>query len=197
MYTVTRTFETELGVPHTLIIKGDFKPEFSKELVETVEDAFFYAIEVLRNNALENKLLENCIMFPDKKILNMFIFYASNGKYKDVIKSYNITTSDFGTSTITINLENKIFRNMSPKEISSLTEHTLREPLWWETFGKKFYYINGYMDKSKLIHQYFEQHEVLKCYYNYNVFFFNIGLDEPEITEHMIEEGDWFVYAWI
>lgn len=196
MYTVTRTFETELGVSHTLIIEVDFNPEFSKELVETVEDAFFDAIEVLRNNVLENFKEFRDTMFPDKSFLDMSIFYASNGKYKDVIKSYSITTSTFGMSTITINLENKIFRNMSSKEIASITERTFREPLWWENLEKRYFYITDYINKSELIHKYFEQHEVLKCYYNYNVFFFNIGIDEPEITERMIKEGEWFVYTW-
>ncbi len=197
MYTTTRTFETELGIPHTLIINVDCKPEFSQELVNIVEDAFFYAIEVLRNNILENFKEFKNTLFPDKKLLNMAIFYVSNGKYKDVIKSYNIATSAFDTRTITISLENKVFHNMTPKEISAFTEHALREPLWWENLGKKFYYINDYMHKSELIHKYFEQHKVLKCYYDYDVFFFNIGIEEPEITEHMIEEGDWFVYSWI
>lgn len=197
MYTTTRTFETEIGIFHTLIIQVDSEPEFSKELVDIVEDAFFQTIELLKNNVLENFKEFKRAMFPDKKILDMAIFYVSNGKYKDVIKSYSIMTSAFGIRTITVCLENKVFHNMTPQEISSATEHALREPLWWETLGKKFFYITDHLNKFELIRQYLKQHEILKCYYNYEVFFFNIGIKEPEVTDHMIEEGDWFLYTWI
>ena len=90
LYSTTRAFETDYGIQHTLTIEVNSDPELSKELVELVEDAFFNGKMVLGNNILENFKEFKSTIFPDKTLLNMAIFYLSNGKYKDVVKGYAI-----------------------------------------------------------------------------------------------------------
>lgn len=197
LYSTTRAFETDYGIQHTLTIEVNSAPELSQELVELVEDAFFYGKMVLGNNILENFKEFKSTIFPDKTLLNMAIFYLSNGKYKDVVKGYAVTKSMLGTFTIVISLENQVFHNMTPREIAAATDDVLRKPLWWENFEKKFYQIENCGKKAELVRNYLERGEVLKCYYDYDVYYFNIGIKEPEVTEYMLEEADWFLYNWI
>ncbi len=193
----TCTFETDYGIQHELTIEVDSDTEFSQELIELVEDAFFNAKTVLGNNILENLKEFKSTIFPDKTLLNMAIFYMSNGKYKNVIKIYTISKSTMGTYTIVIKLENQVCRNMTAREVAAATSDVLRTPLWWENIEKKFYKIENLGKKAELVRNYLERGEVLKCYYNYDVYYFNIGIKEPEVTEHMLEEADWFLYNWI
>ena len=197
LYSTTCTFETDYGIMHTLTIEVDSDPELSQELVELVEDAFFEAKEMLANNILENFKEFKSTILPDKTLLNMTLFYLSNGKYKDAIRDYIINKSMMGTFTILIRLENQVFHNMTPREIAVATADILRKPLWWENFEKKFYQIENCGNKAELVRNYLERGEVLKCYYDYDVYFFNIGIKEPEVTDYMLEEADWFLYNWI
>ena len=197
LYSTTCTFETDYGIMCTLTIEVDSDPELSQELVELVEDAFFDAKAMLANNVLENFKEFKSTIFPDKTLLNMTLFYLSNGKYKDAIKDYIINKSMMGTFTILIRVENQVFHNMTPREIAATTANVLRKPLWWENFEKKFYQIENCGNKAELVRNYLERGEVLKCYYDYDVYFFNIGIKEPEVTDYMLEEADWFLYNWI
>lgn len=193
----TCTFETDYGIQHELTIEVDSDTELSQELVELVEDAFFSTKTVLGNNILENLKEFKSTIFPDKTLLDMAIFYMSNGKYKDVIKVYTISKSTMGTYTIVIKLENQVCHNMTAREVAAATSAILRKPLWWEDIEKKFYKIENGRDKAKLVRKYLERGEILKCYYDYAVYYFNIEIKEPEVTEHMLEEADWFLYNWI
>ena len=197
LYSTTCTFETDYGIMYTLTIEVDSDPELSQELVELVEDAFFDAKAMLANNILENFKEFKSTIFPDKTLLNMTLFYLSNGKYKDAINDYIINKSMMGTFTILIRVENQVFHNMTPREIAAITANVLRKPLWWENFEKKFYQIENCGNKAELVRNYLERGEVLKCYYDYDVYFFNIGIKEPEVTDYMLEEADWFLYNWI
>ena len=197
LYSTTCTFETDYGIQHTLTIEVDSDPELSQELVELVEDAFFDAKAMLANNILENFKEFKSTIFPDKTLLNMTLFYLSNGKYKDAIKDYIINKSMLGTRTIVVRLENQVYHNMTPREIAAATNDVLRRPLWWENFEKKFYKIENCGNKAELVRNYLERGEVLKCYYDYDVYYFNIGIKEPEVTDYMLEEADWFLYNWI
>lgn len=66
-----------------------------------------------------------------------------------------------------------------------------RDLLPWEHAGKKFYDISvEYIIKN------IERKTELRCFYNDQVYYFNIGTEEPEITEEMINNGKWQVYTW-
>lgn len=197
LYSTTRTFETDYGIQHTLTIEVNSDPELSQELVELVEEAFFEAKAILGNNILENFKEFKSTVFPDKALLNRTLFYLSNGKYKDVIRNYVVNKSTMGTFAITIKLENLIYHDMTPKEVALATSNVLRQPLWWENFEKKFYKIEGGLDKAEVVRNYLERGEVLKCYCDFDVYYFNIGIKEPEVTDYLIEEADWFLYNWI
>lgn len=66
-----------------------------------------------------------------------------------------------------------------------------RDLLPWEHAGKKFYDISvEYTIKN------IQLKNVMRCFYDDKVYYFNIGTEEPEITEEMINNGKWQVYTW-
>lgn len=66
-----------------------------------------------------------------------------------------------------------------------------RKMLSCEHCAQKFFDItNDYVLRN------IEMKSVLRCYYNEDVYYFNIGTPEPEITETMIVNGKWQVYTW-
>lgn len=74
-----------------------------------------------------------------------------------------------------------------------LLKHTNwdREMMPWEHCGKTFYNI-GYDYVLRNI----KYKSVMRCFYNDEVYYFNIGTTEPEITESMLRHGNWEVYTW-
>ena len=66
-----------------------------------------------------------------------------------------------------------------------------RKMLSWEHCAMKFADItNDYVLRN------IQMKSVLCCFYNEEVYYFNIGTPEPEITETMIANGKWQVYTW-
>ena len=65
-----------------------------------------------------------------------------------------------------------------------------REMLPWEHCGKRFQEICVPMRKE------YVTQEIHSCHYQDKVYYFGLGLDEPTITDDMIEQGVWFVYTW-
>jgi hypothetical protein len=65
-----------------------------------------------------------------------------------------------------------------------------RELLPWEHCGKKFQKLCVPMKRS------FLNDGIHLCNYNDKSYYFGIGLDEPEVTEDMLQNGYWCVYTW-
>ena len=65
-----------------------------------------------------------------------------------------------------------------------------REMLPWEHCAMRFQTICGPMRKE------YVTQEIHSCHYRGNVYYFGLGLDEPEITDDMIKHGVWLVYTW-
>lgn len=63
--------------------------------------------------------------------------------------------------------------------------------LSWEHCAKKFYDIT-----PEYVAPNIEMKSVLQCCYNGEVYYFNIGISEPEITGEMMANGKWQVYTW-
>lgn len=172
------------GLIHDIIIETEKSWDFVKEEVEVVVDS----LETARDLDFVNFVFD----FPDEAILNMIIFYKSDGKYKDIIEKYSVNISNDSNTKIYIKLKD-ICHNITHKEIANLTFSSLRTPMWWEDKKKMFYVINGNPD---VVRENISNKSIMKCYYNYNVYYFNIGIEEPEITEDMIHNAEWFVYDW-
>lgn len=82
---------------------------------------------------------------------------------------------------------------MTAKEIQSYIDAPWykRTLLPWEHCAMRFYEIEEPYISRDIAHG-----SILRCYYKEDVFFFNIGIDEPIITQEMILDGDWEVYTW-
>lgn len=82
---------------------------------------------------------------------------------------------------------------MTAKEINNYisTPSFERNLLPWEHCAMRFYGI-----KEPYISRNIAMAVILRCFYEEEVFFFNIGIDEPTITQEMILNGDWQVYTW-
>ena len=66
-----------------------------------------------------------------------------------------------------------------------------RDLLPWEHCAMRFYKIEEpYISRNIALKS------IMRCYYKDKVFFFNIGLDEPMITQDMLLYGNWQVYTW-
>lgn len=66
-----------------------------------------------------------------------------------------------------------------------------REMLPWEHCGMKFYHI-----PYDLIEYNIQMKNILFCNFNDEPYYFNIGTDEPQITDEMKKDGYWAVYTW-
>jgi len=66
-----------------------------------------------------------------------------------------------------------------------------REMLPWEHCGKEFHQISYHLIERNL-----QMKSILFCSYNNEPFYFNIGTEEPQITDKMKIEGYWAVYTW-
>ena len=82
---------------------------------------------------------------------------------------------------------------MTSKEVNDYirTSWFERELLPWEHCAMRFYGI-----KEPYISRNIANGSILRCFYKEDVFFFNIGIDEPVITQEMILYGNWQVYTW-
>ena len=65
-----------------------------------------------------------------------------------------------------------------------------REMLPWEHCAMRFQKIYGPMRRE------YVTQGIHGCHYQDRFYYFGLGLDEPEITDDMIEHGVWFVYTW-
>ena len=65
-----------------------------------------------------------------------------------------------------------------------------REMLPWEHCGMRFHKVYGSMGRGSL------KSGIHYCNYNDKPYYFGIGLDEPEVTDDMLENGYWAVYTW-
>ena len=67
---------------------------------------------------------------------------------------------------------------------------TKREMLPWEHCAMKFQRMGVPMKRE------FLSNGIYRCNYGKNSYFFGIDLDEPEITDDMLQNGTWLVYTW-
>lgn len=65
-----------------------------------------------------------------------------------------------------------------------------REMLPWEHSGKRFQKMCVPMSAN------FLKSDIYFCRYNDKPYYFGLGLDEPEVTDDMLENGYWAVYTW-
>lgn len=65
-----------------------------------------------------------------------------------------------------------------------------RKMLPWEHCGKTFQKMCFQMKKELL------NSGIYLCRYDSKPYYFGIGLDEPEVTNDMLENGTWLVYTW-
>lgn len=65
-----------------------------------------------------------------------------------------------------------------------------RKLLPWEHCGKKFQKICVPMKRE------FLKNGIHFCRYQDKPYYFGIELDEPEVTDDMLENGTWLVYTW-
>lgn len=65
-----------------------------------------------------------------------------------------------------------------------------REMLPWEHCGMKFQKICFPMYKECL------KTGIFLCNYKDKSYYFGLGLNEPEVTEDLLENGTWLVYTW-
>lgn len=65
-----------------------------------------------------------------------------------------------------------------------------RNLLPWEHCGKKFQKICVPMKRE------FLSNGIHFCRYRDKPYYFGIELDEPEVTDDMLENGTWLVYTW-
>ena len=65
-----------------------------------------------------------------------------------------------------------------------------REMLPWEHCGMSFQRV------SPPIHRNCLNSGIYYCNYQDKPYYFGLGLDEPEITDDMLENGTWLVYTW-
>ena len=190
MNTYTFNFKGLLGKVHNLNIEFESELVLTFELLELVENSFLQSKKLL-DNELHRFVNDSIETFPDKSLIEMIIYYNSNGKYKDVISNYNIENSVGDSATITLTLINPISAMLTAREVELMSYTELRRPLWWEEYGKKFHTLGH---NSNLVRELIKKKAILKCYYYDKTYYFNIGIEEPNITDDMIEEGVWFSY---
>ena len=65
-----------------------------------------------------------------------------------------------------------------------------REMLPWEHCGKTFSKVYCKMSRECL------KYDIHFCRYNDKPYYFGLGLEEPEVTDDMLENGYWAVYTW-
>ena len=65
-----------------------------------------------------------------------------------------------------------------------------REMLPWEHCAMKFQRIYGTMRRKCL------GHDIYLCRYQDKPYYFGIGIEEPIVTDDMLENGTWLVYTW-
>ena len=65
-----------------------------------------------------------------------------------------------------------------------------REMLPWEHCGMAFQKVYCPMRRESL------KHDIHFCRYNDKPYYFGLGLEEPEVTDDMLENGYWAVYTW-
>lgn len=65
-----------------------------------------------------------------------------------------------------------------------------REMLSWEHVAMGFHKLNVPMKRILL------ESGIHYCLYNDSHYYFGIGLEEPIVTEDMLNNGVWFVYTW-
>lgn len=65
-----------------------------------------------------------------------------------------------------------------------------REMLPWEHCGMEFSKVCVPMHRS------FLTSDIHHCIYHGKSYYFGIGLDEPTVTDDMLENAEWFVYTW-
>lgn len=190
MNTYTFNFDGLCGKVHNLNIEFEGELSLTFELLELVEQSFLQAKNIL-DKELHRFVKDTVETFPDKSLLEMIIYYNSNGRYKDIIWDYSIDNSVGDSATITLKLFNPICAGLTAREVERMSFSELRRPLWWENYGMKF---NTLGHNSKLVRELIQKKAILKCYYYDKTYYFNIGIEEPNITEDMIEEGVWFSY---
>ena len=65
-----------------------------------------------------------------------------------------------------------------------------REMLPWEHCGMQFQKVCFKMYRACL------ESGIHRCNYNDKSYYFGLGLEEPEVTDDMLENGYWTVYTW-
>lgn len=65
-----------------------------------------------------------------------------------------------------------------------------REMLPWEHCGMDFQKVYGSMSRICLTSG------IHKCRYQGKSYYFGLGLDEPTVTDDMLENATWLVYTW-
>ena len=191
MKTYSYTFEGSYGITHELFVHLNFDSVFSDTLFEQVKDAFLEAKSILEEAIYSFPNYDSIEIFPGKNLVEKILYYNSNGKHKNLIRDYDVLKSLNGVTKVTIKLNDSKYYEMTGREVEEIAYKNLREPLWWEEYGKKFYPVSH---NPELIRTYNNEKKVAKCYYDDKPYYFNIGIYEPDITDYMIEEAIWYVY---
>lgn len=191
MKTYTYAFEGSYGITHELSVQLNFDTIFSDTLFELVKDAFLEAKSILEEAIYSFPNCSSMDIFPGKKLVEKVIYYNSNGKYKNFIKYYDVSKYLNGVTKVIIKLNDTNYCELTGRAVEDIAYKSLREPLWWEEYGKKFYPVSH---NPELIRTYIREKKIVKCYYYDKPYYFNIGINEPDVTDYMIEEATWFVY---
>ena len=191
MKTYIYEFEGAYGIIHKLIVGAECSSFFPDKLADLVKDAFLEAKSILEDTICKIPSIESIEIFPEQNLIEKVLFYNSNGIHKNLITNYFVLNHLDGSVEVTIKLNTADFWKMTSKEVEEITYKHLRQPLWWEEYGKKFHRA---LHNAEVIRTYINQKKILKCYYYDKPYYFNIGIDEPEVTDYMIEEAIWFVY---
>ena len=87
----------------------------------------------------------------------------------------------------------RMVHNLSNEEINQIimTTNWERKLFPWELYDKKFYNVTSDYALRDI-----SSGCVVFCRYNDKPYYFNIGTEEPEITEDMINNAYWAVYSW-
>jgi len=65
-----------------------------------------------------------------------------------------------------------------------------RKMLPWEHCGMHFEKVWGAMGRERI------KHGIYKCIYFGKPYYFGLGLEEPSVSDDMLENGTWLVYTW-
>ena len=187
MFESTMNYEDQHGIPVT--VSFVFKDSIVNPMVvEVIREAYYEVMEFLDNIQDTNV---TCDLV--KWLLNRCIYYNTNSEEnKEVISSIErINTMGEGIEVI-INIRQLATPNLH-KYISMYISSNNRELLPWESTNKKFIYI----EDREVVEECLRRQEIMQCILsNEDVFFFNIGLEaEPDITDEMLEKGNWFMYC--